>query len=137
MPQLLRYLEADALDVYQMDVVLALGMHRARTLAELAALRHRAFTPHTWTNGIGLLANLHVAAGVGGGPWFEVPCDPPGLDAGAPRLHAGRAAGRRRRPASWRYRSCPASASSSTRTRWTAGGGERRHSAETTRTAMR
>lgn len=77
-PQLLAYLERDVLDVYQMDVVLAVGMHRARTLAELAALKHRAFTPHSWTNGIGLLANLHVSAGVGGGPWFEVPWDPPG-----------------------------------------------------------
>jgi D-galactarolactone cycloisomerase len=77
-PQLLVYLEHDVLDVYQMDVVLAIGMHRARTLAELAALKHRAFTPHSWTNGIGLLANLHVSTGVGGGPWFEVPWDPPG-----------------------------------------------------------
>jgi L-alanine-DL-glutamate epimerase-like enolase superfamily enzyme len=77
-PELLRYLEQDVLDVYQMDVVLAVGMHRARTLAELAQLRHRAFTPHSWTNGIGLLANLHVAAGVGGGPFFEYPYDPPG-----------------------------------------------------------
>jgi D-galactarolactone cycloisomerase len=76
-PELLRSLELDALDVYQMDVVRAVGMLRARTLAELAQLKHRHYTPHTWTNGIGLLANLHVAAGVGGGPYFEVPCDPP------------------------------------------------------------
>ena len=37
--------------------------------------------PHTWTNGIGLLANLHVAAGVGGGPFIEFPYDPPGWTA--------------------------------------------------------
>ncbi|GAB3561749.1 mandelate racemase/muconate lactonizing enzyme family protein [Amycolatopsis endophytica] len=77
-PELVRYLEHDVLDVYQMDVVLAVGMHRARTLAELAQLKHRQFTPHSWTNGIGVLANLHVAAGVGGGPFFEFPFDPPG-----------------------------------------------------------
>lgn len=77
-PELLRYLEQDVLDVYQMDVVLAVGMSRARTLAELAGLKHRAFTPHSWTNGIGVLANLHVSAGVGGGPYFEFPWDPPG-----------------------------------------------------------
>jgi L-alanine-DL-glutamate epimerase-like enolase superfamily enzyme len=53
-------------------------MLRTRTLAELALARHRWFTPHTWTNGIGLLANLHVAAGVGGGPFLEYPYDPPG-----------------------------------------------------------
>ena len=71
-------LEADAFDVYQPDVVLAGGMLRARTLAELALARNHWFTPHTWTNGLGLLANLHVAAGVGGGPFIEYPYDPPG-----------------------------------------------------------
>jgi L-alanine-DL-glutamate epimerase-like enolase superfamily enzyme len=71
-------LEADALDVYQPDAVLALGMSSVRTFAELALRRNRWFTPHTWTNGIGLLANLHVCAGVGGGPYLEFPYDPPG-----------------------------------------------------------
>jgi L-alanine-DL-glutamate epimerase-like enolase superfamily enzyme len=71
-------LDADAFDVYQPDVVLAAGMLRSRTVGELALARNRWFTPHTWTNGIGLLANLHVAAGVGGGPFIEVPYDPPG-----------------------------------------------------------
>jgi L-alanine-DL-glutamate epimerase-like enolase superfamily enzyme len=71
-------LDADAFDVYQPDVVLAAGMLRTRTLAEVALARNRWFTPHTWTNGIGLLANLHVAAGVGGGPFLEFPYDPPG-----------------------------------------------------------
>ena len=71
-------LEEDALDVFQPDVVLALGISGARTLAELALRRNRWFTPHTWTNGIGLLANLHVCAGVGGGPFLEFPYDPPG-----------------------------------------------------------
>jgi D-galactarolactone cycloisomerase len=75
---LLGALEADAFDVYQPDVVLAAGMLRVRTLAELALARNRWFTPHTWTNGIGVLANLHVAAGVGGGPFLEFPYDPPG-----------------------------------------------------------
>ena len=71
-------LDADALDVYQPDVVLSLGISGARTLAELALRRNRWFTPHTWTNGIGVLANLHVCAGVGGGPYLEFPFDPPG-----------------------------------------------------------
>ena len=71
-------LERDALDVFQPDVVLSLGISGARTLAELALRRNRWFTPHTWTNGIGVLANLHVCCGVGGGPWLEFPYDPPG-----------------------------------------------------------
>jgi D-galactarolactone cycloisomerase len=70
-------LARDTLDVYQPDVVLALGISGTRTLAELALRRGRWFTPHTWTNGIGLLANLHVCAGVGGGPLVEYPYDPP------------------------------------------------------------
>jgi L-alanine-DL-glutamate epimerase-like enolase superfamily enzyme len=78
LPELLALIDADAFDVYQPDVVLAVGMSRARLVAELAELRHRWFTPHTWTNGLGLLANLHVAAGVGAGPFLEVPFDPPG-----------------------------------------------------------
>ncbi len=71
-------LDADALDVFQPDAVLALGISGVRTFAELALRRNRWFTPHTWTNGIGLLANLHVCAGVGGGPYIEFPFDPPG-----------------------------------------------------------
>ncbi|MEO8570553.1 MAG: mandelate racemase/muconate lactonizing enzyme family protein [Chloroflexota bacterium] len=76
--ELLAAVEADAFDVHQPDVVLAAGMLRTRTVAELALARNRWFTPHTWTNGIGLLANLHVAAGLGGGPYIEFPYDPPG-----------------------------------------------------------
>lgn len=76
--ELATLIEADAYDIYQPDVALAVGMYRARQVAESANLRHRSFTPHTWTNGLGLLANLHVAAGVGGGPYLEFPYDSPG-----------------------------------------------------------
>lgn len=78
LPELLAYLDADALDVYQPDAVLAVGMSRARLIAELALFKNRWFTPHTWSNGLGLLVNLHVVAGVGGGPFCEFPYDPPG-----------------------------------------------------------
>ncbi len=71
-------LEHDALDVVQPDVVLSLGISGARTLADLALRRNRWFSPHTWTNGIGVLANLAVCCGVGGGPFLEYPYDPPG-----------------------------------------------------------
>ncbi|HEY6294273.1 MAG TPA: mandelate racemase/muconate lactonizing enzyme family protein [Streptosporangiaceae bacterium] len=76
--ELLAALGAGALDVVQPDVVLSVGMLRTRTVAELALLRQCWFTPHTWTNGLGLVANLHVVAGVGGGPYVEFPYDPPG-----------------------------------------------------------
>lgn len=71
------YLEADALDIYQPDAVLAVGLLRAREVAERAQKRGYRYTPHTWTNGIGLLTNLHVAAGVGAAPYLEYPYDPP------------------------------------------------------------
>ena len=60
-------------------------MLRTRTLGELALARHRWFTPHTWTNGIGLLANLHVAAGRRRRTVHRVPVRPARLDAGAAR----------------------------------------------------
>jgi D-galactarolactone cycloisomerase len=78
-PQELEAFEAaDALDVYQPDAVLSVGILRARELAERVTARGHFFTPHTWTNGIGLLANLQLTAGVGGGPYLEFPFDPPG-----------------------------------------------------------
>ncbi len=79
--ELLDALAAGAVDVLQPDVVLAVGLLRTRMVAELALLRNCWFTPHTWTNGLGLLANLQVAAGVGGGPYLEFPYDPPGWTA--------------------------------------------------------
>jgi L-alanine-DL-glutamate epimerase-like enolase superfamily enzyme len=71
-------IDADAFDIHQPDVVLAGGMTTGRKVAELALAKGRWYSPHTWTNGIGLLANLHVVAGVGGGPFIEFPYDPPG-----------------------------------------------------------
>jgi L-alanine-DL-glutamate epimerase-like enolase superfamily enzyme len=70
--------EAGAYDVLQADVVLAGGISRGRTVGRLAMARGRWYTPHTWTNGIGLLANLQAVCGVGGGPYLEYPVDPPG-----------------------------------------------------------
>ena len=58
--------------------VLAGGLGGCRRIAALADLCGRAFSPHTWTNGFGLLANLHLAAAVSTCPYIEVPFDPPG-----------------------------------------------------------
>ncbi|MDQ6771873.1 MAG: mandelate racemase/muconate lactonizing enzyme family protein [Candidatus Dormibacteraeota bacterium] len=64
-------------DVIQPDVVLAGGIGGCRQVAMLADLCGRAFSPHTWTNGLGLLANLHLALAVSTCPFVEVPFDPP------------------------------------------------------------
>jgi D-galactarolactone cycloisomerase len=70
-------IEHEALDVLQPDAVLAVGVTRAAEVARCAQEAGRWFTPHTWTNGIGLLANLHLSAGVGAEPFLEFPFDPP------------------------------------------------------------
>jgi D-galactarolactone cycloisomerase len=67
------------LDVVQADVVLTGGIGGCRRLAALAELHGRSWTPHTWSNGYGLVANLHAALAFGAGPYLEVPYDPPAL----------------------------------------------------------
>jgi L-alanine-DL-glutamate epimerase-like enolase superfamily enzyme len=64
-------------DVLQPDAVLSGGLTELRCVAALARAHGVHFTPHTWGNGIGLLANAHLYAGVGGGPLLEYPFDPP------------------------------------------------------------
>jgi L-alanine-DL-glutamate epimerase-like enolase superfamily enzyme len=68
-------------DVIQPDVVLAGGIGGARRIAALADLHGRAWSPHTWSNGYGLVANLHAALAWSTSPWIEVPFDPPAWSA--------------------------------------------------------
>jgi len=74
--QLLRH---DCLDVYQPDAVCTMGVSGLAPLARRVAAEGKVFTPHTWGNGIGVLANLHLAAGAVGeaAGWVEWPFDPP------------------------------------------------------------
>ena len=43
----------------------------------MAQEHHITFTPHTWTNGMGVTANAHLAAGLADAPFLEFPFDPP------------------------------------------------------------
>ena len=61
--ELRRALEGDALDVVQPDVVLALGISGARTLAELALRRNRWFTPTPGPTGSACSPTCTCAAG--------------------------------------------------------------------------
>jgi D-galactarolactone cycloisomerase len=65
------------IDVLQCDVVLSLGLGGCRRAAALADLMGRAWSPHTWSNGYGLLVNLHAALAFSTVPYVEVPFDPP------------------------------------------------------------
>ena len=64
-------------DVVQPDVMLAGGIGGCRRIADVADAAGRAFSPHTWTNGVGMIANLHLAMAVSTVPFIEVPFDPP------------------------------------------------------------
>jgi L-alanine-DL-glutamate epimerase-like enolase superfamily enzyme len=64
-------------DVVQTDAVLSGGIGGCRRLAALADLCGRAWSPHTWSNGYGLVVNLHLALAVSTCPYVEVPLDPP------------------------------------------------------------
>ena len=78
-------------DVIQTDVVLAGGIGGCRRVSALADLHRRAWSPHTWSNGYGLVANLHAALAFSTGAFLEVPYDPPGVERRRPRLASARA----------------------------------------------
>jgi D-galactarolactone cycloisomerase len=71
------YMEKGCYDVYQPDASFAGGISTARKVAGMAEARGLKFAPHTWSNGIGLMANLHVAASVPNSSFIEFPYDPP------------------------------------------------------------
>lgn len=91
-------IEDGCLDVLQPDAALTGGITGLRKIGEMARQAGLSFTPHSWTNGAGVLANAHLAAGIGAAPYFEWPYDPPewSLDrrdfplAASPRVSGGR-----------------------------------------------
>jgi L-alanine-DL-glutamate epimerase-like enolase superfamily enzyme len=70
-------LARECLDVVQPDVACSLGMEGLRKLVQAVEAHGKVFTPHTWGNGIGLAANLHLTAGAAAAPFIEFPYDPP------------------------------------------------------------
>ena len=71
-------LKHNSLDVYQPDVACTLGMEGMRKLAIKVEEQGHIFTPHTWGNGLGLVANIHITAGAtSGAGYLEFPYDPP------------------------------------------------------------
>ncbi|MEX1252777.1 MAG: mandelate racemase/muconate lactonizing enzyme family protein [Dehalococcoidia bacterium] len=75
--ELREYLHHGSLDVYQADVAWSTGVLRARQLAAEALAAGALYSPHTWGDGLVLLANLHVAAAVSTAPFIEFAHDPP------------------------------------------------------------
>ena len=71
----------DVVDVIQNDVVLAGGVSGCGRVAEWAREAGKVWSPHTWSTGYGLLANLQVALARSTAEFLEVPFDPPGWPA--------------------------------------------------------
>ena len=70
-------LERECLDVYQADAVCTGGLAGLAALVEQIEARGCIFTPHTWGNGVGLVANLHLTVGAADAPFLEYPLDEP------------------------------------------------------------
>ncbi len=71
--ELLRH---DAVDVLQPDAMLATGIQEGVTIAASAREQGVEFVPHTWTNGVGFVANLHLMTAAHSA-WCEFPMEPP------------------------------------------------------------
>ena len=70
-------LQRGCFDVFQPDCVCSMGISGLRHLAAEVDAAGKIFTPHTWGNGIGVMANLQLTAGTVGTPFIEFPFDPP------------------------------------------------------------
>ena len=76
------YLAHDSLDVLQPDVAWTTGLLRGVEIARKAAEAGVMYTPHTWGDGLVLMANLQVVAACaelrfGTAPFVEYAYDPP------------------------------------------------------------
>lgn len=71
-------LEKEALDIYQPDATFGGGITDAVQVMQACRAAGLGFAPHTWTNGIGLLINLHVYVAGGREHPLEYPWEPPG-----------------------------------------------------------
>lgn len=70
-------LEHGSLDKYQPDATFS-GLSVARYLMEKCEEKGLEYSPHTWTNGIGFITNLHAFAASGNRKLLEYPYEPPG-----------------------------------------------------------
>jgi L-alanine-DL-glutamate epimerase-like enolase superfamily enzyme len=72
------YVDHRSLDVFQPDAIFATGILNGKKVAGMAEAFGFEFAPHTWSNGIGLAANLHLLATTHA-EWCEYPHEPPGF----------------------------------------------------------
>jgi L-alanine-DL-glutamate epimerase-like enolase superfamily enzyme len=70
-------IERGCLDVLQPDATCSGGLTGLSRVARMAREHGLAFTPHTWGDGLAVVANVHLAAGLAGSAYVEFPYDPP------------------------------------------------------------
>ncbi|THB80070.1 MAG: mandelate racemase/muconate lactonizing enzyme family protein [Desulfobacteraceae bacterium] len=72
-------IERKCYDIFQPDAIMTGGIKHTLEVADHCRKYGLAFTPHTWTNGIGFAVNLHVllASGFNGVKPLEYPLNPP------------------------------------------------------------
>ncbi len=70
--------EHGSYDIYQPDATFCGGLTTSNKVMERCAQEGLQFNPHTWTNGIGLLVNLHAYAAWPHRELLEYPYEPPG-----------------------------------------------------------
>ena len=81
----------------QPDVALVGGITGLRRVAYMAQEHNLIFTPHTWTNGMGVVANAHLTAGFGRRAVAGVSLRSARMGPRSARLHDARAAAGGRR----------------------------------------
>lgn len=70
------HLVRGGLDIVQPDTILSGGILISRKIAALAEAFGVGYAPHTWTNGVGLAANLQSVCAAANGTWCEFPYEP-------------------------------------------------------------
>ncbi len=80
LPELKMMIERHCYDLFQPDAVFAGGIAQTIEVARLCREHGLAYSPHTWTNGIGFAVNLQLvaAAGFADEQALEYPIAPPG-----------------------------------------------------------
>lgn len=73
------FLDQECYDILQPNCTMAEGMFQVRKIAAMAEVNHRLLVPHSWTQGPGFYANLHVAAAIPNCPFIEFPQHPPAV----------------------------------------------------------
>ena len=80
LPELKMMIERGCYDIYQPDAVMAGGIAQTWEVISLCRKHGLTYSPHTWTNGIGLAINLQLmaASGFAEEKALEYPFNPPG-----------------------------------------------------------